>query len=177
MDKKNIVFIARSIDGYIAGKNGELDWLESVPGTNTVEMGWTPLMETIDALVMGRKTYEVVINFGGPWPYSKPVFVLSNTLAELPDELVNKVSVIQGNPKDILVDLHSRGYNKLYIDGGTTIQSFLKEDLIDEMIITTIPILLGGGFSLFGELDKPLAFDLVERKVFLNQIVQDKYRR
>ena len=73
--------------------------------------------------------------------------------------------------------IHQKGHHSLYIDGGQVIQSFLKEDLIDEMILTTIPILLGGGHSLFGDLDKAMAFDLVKSEVFLDAIVQSSYKR
>ena len=177
MQHKNIVFIAKSLDGYIAGKNGELDWLESIPNPDHVEMGFQRLMQEIDAIVMGRTTFEVVCGFGGEWPYHKPVFVLSHTLKTIPEGLVGKVALMQGNPRAILDDLHGRGHHTLYIDGGRTIQSFLQEDLIDELRITTIPILLGGGFPLFGELPQPLMFDHIESKVFLGQLVQDWYRR
>ena len=80
MEKKNIVFIGRSLDGFIAGKNGELDWLEMIPNPDNVEMGFASLMEEIDAVVMGRTTFEMVCSFGGDWPYNKHVFVLSNSM-------------------------------------------------------------------------------------------------
>jgi dihydrofolate reductase len=177
MEKKNIVFIAKSLDGYIAGKNGELDWLESIPNPDNVEMGFASLMQEIDAIVMGRTTFEVVCHFSGDWPYTKPVIVLSNSLKEAPEKLNQRVSIMKGKPQEIIIELHKRGFFKLYIDGGRTVQGFLKADLIDELRITTIPILLGGGFPLFGDLDVPLEFDHIESKVFLNQIVQNHYRR
>lgn len=175
--KKNIVFIAKSLDGYIAGKNGELDWLHAIPNPENNDMGYTALMEEIDAIVMGRTTFETVCGFGGDWPYSKQVFVLSNSLKEIPEELNKKVSLTNGTPQEILNKIYKKGYFKLYIDGGRTVQNFLKEDLIDELRITTIPILLGGGFALFGDLPKPMELEHIESKVFLNQIVQDCYQR
>ena len=177
MKKKNIVFIAKSIDGYIAGKNGELDWLELIPNPDGNDMGYTGLMNEIDAIVMGKTTYETVIGFGIDWPYQKPVFVLSNTLKIIPDNLSDKVFLLAGTPQEILAKIHQKGFYKLYIDGGRTIQNFLSEDLIDELRITTIPILLGGGFSLFGDLSKSLAFDHIDSKLYLNQLVQNHYRR
>lgn len=174
---KNIVFIAKSLDGYIAGKNGEIDWLHSIPNPENNDMGYNQLMDDIDAIVMGRTTYETVCGFGIEWPYSKHVFVLSNTLKEVPDKLKPKVSLLNGSPKEVLQKVNKEGYLKLYIDGGTTIQNFLKEDLIDELRITTIPILLGGGFPLFGDLTSPLEFEHIESKVYLDQIVQNCYRR
>lgn len=177
MDQKNIVFIAKSLDGYIAGKNGELDWLGAIPNPDNVEMGFASLMQEIDAIVMGKTTFEVVCNFSGDWPYTKPVIVLSNSLKEVPEKLHQSVSIMKGDPQEVISALHKKGYFKLYIDGGRTVQEFLKADLIDELRITTIPILLGGGFPLFGDLDRPLEFDHIESKVFLNQIVQNCYRR
>ena len=177
MEKKNIVYIARSLDGYIAGKNGELDWLDLIPIPEGTEMGYGPLMEEIDALVMGRTTFEVVLNFGVDWPYKKHVFVLSNSLKTVPKDLEGKVTLMKGTPKEILHQIYQLGYFKLYIDGGKTIQDFLKADLIDELRITTIPILLGSGFPLFGDLDTPLEFEHLKSEVFLNQLVQSHYRR
>ncbi len=177
MEKKNIVFIAKSLDGYIAGKNGELDWLTAIPNPDNVEMGFENLMQEIDAIVMGKNTFEVVCHFDGDLPYTKPIIVLSNSLKEIPAKLQQSVSIMKGKPQDIISELHKKGYFKLYIDGGKIVQAFLKADLIDELRITTIPILLGGGFPLFGELDRPLEFDHIESTVFLNQIVQNCYRR
>ncbi len=177
MNKKNIVFIAKSLDGFIAGKNGELDWLHAIPNPENNDMGFIQLMDEIDAIVMGRTTFETVCAFGGEWPYSKPVFVLSNSLKAVPEYLNKKVSLMNGSPHEILNSLHEKGYLKLYIDGGSTIQNFLQEDLIDELRITTIPILLGGGFPLFGDLAKPMQFEHIASKIYLNQIVQNHYRR
>ncbi len=177
MQKKNIVFIAKSLDGYIAGKNGELDWLHAIPNPDNIGMGYYKLMEEIDAIVMGRTTFETVLGFGGEWPYSKHIFVLSNSLKAIPEKLDQKATLIKGTPQEILNQVHERGYFNLYIDGGRTVQDFLAEDLIDELRITTIPILLGGGFPLFGELMEPLEFEHVASHLFLDQIVQNCYRR
>ena len=148
----NIVYIATSLDGYIADRNNKVDWLHSIPNPGNSDMGYGAHMDKIDALVMGRNTLELVLSLECDWPYSKPVFVLSNTMTETPKGYEDKVFLIKGDIKKVVTDLNNRGFNKLYIDGGITIQNFLKEDLIDEMVITTIPILLGGGIPLFGEL-------------------------
>ena len=173
----NSVYIGTSLDGYIADQKGGLDWLESVPNPDGSDMGYYAFLERMDALLMGRTTYETVLNFGIEWPYTKPVYVLSNTLEKVPEQLVGKVWLVKGELADVLRGIHDRGHTRLYIDGGRTIQSFLREDLIDELILTTIPVLLGGGFPLFGELARPLMWELVESKVYLNQIVQRHYRR
>ena len=177
MDGQNIVFIAASLDGYIADKHGGLDWLNTVPNPDNIEMGFESIIKRIDALLMGRGTFETVCSFDIDWPYTKPVFVLSNSLEKIPDEYSNFAELVQGSISDILKDLGSRGYSRFYVDGGKTIQSFLREDLIDELIITTIPILLGGGTSLFSEIPNQLDFDLKETKVLLGHIVQSHYIR
>jgi len=177
MRNKNIVFIATSIDGFIADKEGGLDWLHSIPNPDINDMGYGELIDRVDALIMGRVTFETVCGFDCDWPYTKPVFVLSNSLKNIDEKYKDKVQLVNGDIKDVVKELNHKGFKILYIDGGTTIQSFLKEDLIDEMIITTIPILLGGGFPLFNETPNKLSFELKESKVFLNQIVQNHFIR
>lgn len=173
----NIVFIATSIDGYIADKNGGLDWLHSVSNPDNVDMGFGPLMEQVDALVMGRNTLEMVLSFDVDWPYSKPVFVLSNTMTEVPEGYQDKVFLINGELTQVVADLNQQGYHDLYIDGGITIQNFLKQELIDQLTITTIPVLLGGGVKLFGDLESMQNYKLVESTVYLDTIVQSHYAR
>ena len=102
---------------------------------------------------------------------------MSRSLDTIAEEYRGKAELVKGSLTEILKQIHDKGYHKLYIDGGVTIQNFLKEDLIDEMTITTIPIVLGGGSALFSILPKELEFALVESKVFLNQLVRNRYRR
>ncbi len=173
----NIVFIATSLDGYIADKDGGVDWLHSIPNPEKLDMGYVELNDRIDALVMGRKTFEKVCSFDCDWPYSKPVFVLSNSMESIPDGYKGKVEPIKGSLSEVMESIHQKGYKHLYVDGGVTVQSFLNEDLIDEMIITVIPILLGGGIRLFGELPIQMEFEHVKTEVFLSAIVQNHYRR
>ena len=177
MNKKNSVFIATSLDGYIADKNGGIGWLNSIPNPSNDDMGYVEFTNSIDALVMGRKTFETVLGFDVDWPYKIPVFVLSNTLKEIPESHISKAFLVKGTLMEILDQIHEKGHKRLYIDGGTTIRNFLKADLIDEMTLTTIPILLGGGSSLFAELPKELNFDLIGTKTFLHQITQHHYKR
>lgn len=177
MKSKNIVFIAKSLDGYIAGKKGELDWLNLIPNPEQIDMGFNMLMYEIDAIVMGRTTFDTVCGFGGKWPYQKHVFVLSNSLKNIPEELDGKATILKGSPKIILENIHDKGFFTLYIDGGKTVQDFLKEDLIDELRITTIPIILGGGTPLFTMMSKYLTFRHIKTEVFLNEVVQSQYER
>lgn len=173
----NLVFIGASIDGYIADRNNKLDFLECIPNPESVDFGFQNFMQRIDCVVMGKKTFETILGFGGEWHYSKPVFVLSSSLTAVPDQLKDKVEVIQGEIKNIVATLNERGFNKLYIDGANVIQSFLEKDMIDEIIISTVPMLLGGGTNLFGMLPAHLSFNHIETQVFLNALVQTRYKR
>lgn len=177
MEKKNKVFIATSLDGYIADKNGGIDWLHSIPNPENIDMGYGLFISQIDALVMGRKTFETVCGFDMDWPYQMPVFVLSHSLTVIPETYRDKVFLVKGTLQEILGQLHEKGHYNLYIDGGRTIQSFLKEDLIDEMTITIIPYLLGGGIPLFTELPGKLEFECVDSKIYLEKIVQHHFVR
>jgi dihydrofolate reductase len=174
---QNKVFIARSLDGYIADKNGGLDWLNATPNPDHLDMGYENFIKGVDAIVMGRTTFEMVCSFDIKWPYKIPVFVLSNSMKSLPEGFEDRAEIVNGPLSEILEQIHKKGYNQLYIDGGVTVQNFLKEDLIDELIITTIPILLGGGFPLFGELPREMEFEHVESHQYLDALVQDSYRR
>ncbi len=168
---KNIVYIATSLDGYIADKNDGLDWL---PSPDSADFGFEAFIDSIDALVMGKNTFQTVLAYGGEWFYSKPVFVVSSSLKEIPKHLEEKVFLIQGTPTEITNLLRKEGFENLYIDGGLTVQNFLKEDVIDELIITTIPTLLGDGKPLFGKQEKQLQFKCIESKV-INKMVQNHF--
>jgi dihydrofolate reductase len=172
----NYVYIAASVDGYIASKNGGVDWLQELPNPDHDDYGYSAFMENIDALVMGRNTFEKVLTFGD-WSYKKKVFVLSSTLSEVPDELRGKVEMVSGSLVNVLQYIHSLGFESLYIDGGKVIQSFLAEDLIDELIITRIPIILGEGIPLFGRLIQPIRFVHMDTTVYDNALVKSHYAR
>jgi len=173
----NIVYIATSLDGYIADKNNEVGWLHSIPNSENSDMGFNIHMNRIDALVIGRNTLDLVLSMNCDWPYNKPVFVLSNSMTTPPHGYEGKVFLIKGDLKKIVKSLNQKGFNNLYIDGGITIQSFLKEDLIDEMVITTIPILLGDGIPLFGELKEPLNFTCCKSEQLINTVSQSHFIR
>ncbi|HUV15411.1 MAG TPA: dihydrofolate reductase family protein [Pelolinea sp.] len=172
---KSNVFIAVTVDGFIAREDGNIDWLSSFEGTSGQDYGYLEFFRTIDAIVMGRNTFEEVLSFG-VWPYKKtPVFVLSNQNIEIPKDLSDSVSLMRGSPQDIFRRLEEKGYKNLYIDGGKTIQGFLREGLIDQLIITRIPILIGKGISLFGLLERDIQLSHIGTIDFDNGIVQDKY--
>ena len=159
----NFVYIATSLDGFIAKKNGSIDWLNEIPNPDGSDYGFSDFMNNIDAIVMGRNTFELVLTFD-KWPYNKPVFVLSRTLQRVSDNLKDKVELINCNPDEVVNLLNSRNYKNIYIDGGITIQKFLRNELIDEIIITRIPILLGRGIPLFAELAKEQITSTLKQK-------------
>ncbi|GAM55067.1 dihydrofolate reductase homolog [Vibrio ishigakensis] len=173
----NIVYIATSLDGYIADKNNDLDWLHQVPNPDGSDFGFAEFMDSIDALVMGRNTMEKVLSFGIDWPYNKPVYVLSSKLTQAPEGLEDKIFPVKGTPEEITATLKEKGLNNLYIDGGKTVQSFLQEDLIDKLVITTIPILLGGGIPLFSDLEQPLQFKLEKSETLNDLLVKNTFTR
>ncbi|MFW9974662.1 MAG: dihydrofolate reductase family protein [Candidatus Thorarchaeota archaeon] len=169
----NYVYIATSLDGFIATSDGGLNWLEEIPNPEKTDFGYAEFMSGIDAIVMGRKTFEKILTFDD-WPYDKPVYVLSKNKVNIPKELDDRVETVTGNPKKVVNQLNKLGYQNLYIDGGITIQSFLEEDLIDKMIITRVPVLLGEGIPLFGKLTQRLYFKH-EKTEFLNETLSKSY--
>ena len=170
------VYIAQSLDGFIAGKDGDLDWLNEIPNPGNSDFGFSEFITNIDAIIMGRKTFQKVQSFG-MWPYTKPVYVVSSTLTELPQEYRNRAEILNLKPSGIIKDLHNNGLNNLYIDGGKLIQSFLSEDLIDELIITTVPVILGDGIPLFNKLEDALKFKHHQTEVLINHLVKSHYIR
>ncbi len=172
------VFIATSLDGYISRPDGGIDWLNEanslVPAGE--DCGFARFMSGIDALVMGRNTFEQVLTFG-EWPYGAiPVFVLSRSLASLPAHLPGTVSVSAEEPAQLVQRLSAAGLQNLYVDGGLTIQGFLAAGLIDEITITIIPVLLGQGKPLFGPLSGDIHLELVSSHAYDFGFVQNTYR-
>jgi dihydrofolate reductase len=166
------VFIGTSVDGFIARPNGELDFLP--PGGGEPH-GYAEFMESVDALVIGRKTYETVLAFE-TWPYDeKPVFVLSTrSLAPAPAGAV--VEHLSGEPAEIVSQLDARGIKHIYVDGRITIQRFLRAGLIQRLIITRVPVLIGDGVSLFGSLPHDVRLEHVATRHYPSGLVQTEYR-
>jgi dihydrofolate reductase len=171
-DMKASVFIATSLDGFIARDDGALDWL---PVGGGEPHGYDEFMATVDALVIGRKTFETVLTFD-EWPYGrKPVIVLSTRPSELvaPGDAV--CEFMAGTPHEIVSRLAERGMKHLYIDGGVTVQRFLEAGLIQRMIITRIPVLLGSGIPLFGSLSRDIRLEHVATRSYPSGLVQSEY--
>ncbi len=165
------VFIATSLDGFIARTNGDIDWL---PTEGVEEHGYEAFIASVDALVIGRNTYETVLAFDG-WPYGKkPVFVLS-TRALAPAPAGAMVEHMSGAPAEIVSQLAERGVRHVYVDGGITIQRFLQAGLIQRLIITRIPVLIGSGIPLFGPLSGDIALKHVATRQYASGLVQSEY--
>lgn len=173
---KTSVYIATSLDGFIARQDGSIDWLPSGEGAGDQDYGYQDFIRTVDALVMGRVTYETVLSFGA-WPYGKmPVVVLTHQQIEIPESIADTVFVMSAPPEEVVQRLAGQGYQHLYIDGGRTIQGFLREKLIDQLIITRVPVLIGGGIPLFGALPGDIHLEHLKTHQFDNGLVQSRYR-
>ena len=165
------VFVGASVDGFIARPNGGLDWL---PPGGGEEHGYEAFMASVDALVIGRNTYETVLGFDA-WPYGeKPVFVLSTRpLPPAPAGAV--VERMAGEPADIVSRLAARGFRHAYVDGGITIQRFLRAGLIQRLVVTRVPVLIGSGIPLFGELPRDVLLRHVATRQYASGLVQSEY--
>lgn len=167
------VFIAASVDGFIARPDGALDWL---PQGDVEEHGYTAFFASVDALVMGRGTYETVLGFGGAWPYKdKRVVVLSSRPLDLSPAGSAPVEQMSGAPAEIVARLAERGIGHIYVDGGVTIQRFLRAGLIQRLTITRIPVLIGQGIPLFGVLDADIRLSHVATRHYASGLVQSEY--
>ncbi len=172
----NHIFMGMSLDGYIADKNNSVSWLNEYPQDTSPEAPFTLFMESMDAIIMGRGTFEMVHSMG-LWPYTKPVIVMSTSLHALPSGYEGKATLSQDTIKDALLNALRKGYQELYIDGGKLVQSFLKKDFIDSMTITLLPIILGGGIPLFGPLVEPLKFTHIHSQTLPGGLVMSGYMR
>ncbi|MFU9001010.1 dihydrofolate reductase family protein [Proteus sp. TSJ240517] len=172
-----VVYIATSLDGYIADKQGNIDWLTSIENPKNLDFGFSDFLSEIDVIIMGRTTFETIMGFDIEWPYVQPVFVLSNTIKELPSSLPSNVNILSGNVNEIIKRLKDDGYNRVYVDGGKTVQGFINEGFVDELIITRIPILLGEGIPLFIPNDKKIEFTHHKTEVYLDSFVKSHYKK
>ena len=177
MKLKASVFIATSLDGMIARTDGNLDWLDAASATVPPgeDCGYRAFMETVDVLVMGRKTFDKVLSFG-EWPYGEmPVVVLSSHPIKFSDRLPSTVTHSSEEPAKLCGRLEEEGVRHIYVDGGLTVQRFLVAGLIDEVIITLIPVLLGEGTPLFGSLTEDIPLRCLGSKAFDFGFVQVHY--
>lgn len=177
------VYIATSVDGFIAKPDGNVDWLHTAGNLEAdmgnEDMGFKSFMDSVDCMIMGRKCMEMISHMNltpEQWFYGDMrIVVLSNTIKEAPDNLKGKVEMYSGDLNNLITSLDKEGYKHAYIDGGTTIQSFINLQLINEITITRIPVLLGEGIPLFGKTFKDIQLEKAEATAFANDFVQVKY--
>ncbi|HEV8454495.1 MAG TPA: dihydrofolate reductase family protein [Gemmatimonadales bacterium] len=166
------VFVGTSLDGFIARPNGDLDWL---PAGGGEPHGYDEFIAGVDALVIGRKTFEKVLTFEA-WPYGdKRVVVLSSRPVDLSAAHGGIVEHMAGPPAEIVSRLAARGVHHLYVDGGITIQRFLQAGLIQRLIITRVPVLIGDGIPLFGRLHRDVRLRHVATQQYPSGLVKSEY--
>jgi dihydrofolate reductase len=167
------VFIGASVDGFIARPNGDLDWL---PAGDGEPHGYDEFIASVDALVIGRKTFETVLAFP-EWPYGdKRVVVLSSRPIDLSAAAGGVVEQMAGSPAEIVAKLDASGAHHIYVDGGITIQGFLRAGLIQRLIITRVPVLIGEGVPLFGALPRDVRLRHVATRHYPSGLVQSEYQ-
>lgn len=163
------VYIALSIDGYIARKDDSLDWLDRVGGFDE-DYGFQQMLDGIDALIIGRKTYEIASTVPDPYP-GKRVVVLSNTLGSVKAGM----ELYKGNLSDLAEKLYKEGVKHIWVDGGSTISQFLDLELVDQMTLSVIPIVLGSGLPLFHAIGKEIPCRLISSQAYQSGLVQQHY--
>jgi dihydrofolate reductase len=168
---KASVFVGTSLDGFIARTDGGLDWL---PAGGDEEHGYEAFIATVDALVIGRNTFDTVLAFDA-WPYgTKPVVVLS-TRPLPPTPPGSVVERMEGPPAAVAARLKARGLKHIYVDGGITIQQFLQEGLIHHLTITRVPVLIGTGIPLFGPTPHDIRLTHVATRSYPSGLVTREY--
>lgn len=170
------VFIATSLDGFIARSDGDIGWLLQRDDP-TEDHGYADFIADKDMIVMGRGCYEKILTFG-EWAYDLPVVVLSQRLADspVPEALKDKLRFSNRSPNQIMQELAAQGIRRVYVDGGQLVQSFLRDGLITDMVISTVPVLIGAGRPLFGPLLQDIDLKLVSSRSFPSGLVQSSYR-
>ncbi|WP_264213269.1 dihydrofolate reductase family protein [Leisingera thetidis] len=171
------VFIATSVDGFVARKDHTLDWLAKKPGVEGEDGGFANFMDSVDGLIMGSGSFRTLLGFE-QWVYTKPVIVLSSSLtgADIPKHLQTKVRLSRSSPKALMQELDQEGWKRAYVDGGKIVQSFLREGLISDLTITSVPILIGEGIPLFGTVEADIDLELMHSRQLATSMIQTTYR-
>lgn len=172
------VFVGVSLDGFIARPNGGLDWLMGEGEGDPENHGYNEFIADIDAIVMGRRTFEKVLGFD-TWYYGKKrVVVLSKRFLDLSvaQDRGGVVELMAGAPAEIVSKLAASGARRLYVDGGITIQEFLRAGLIQRLIISRLPVLIGEGIALFGALPHDIRLSHIATRTYPGGMVQSEYR-
>jgi dihydrofolate reductase len=166
------IFIGTSLDGFIARPNGALDFL---PVDGGEPHGYNEFIASVDALVIGRNTFETVLAFP-EWPYGKKrVVVLSSRPIDFSAVRGGVVEQMSGAPAEIVAKLATTGAHHLYVDGGLTIQRFLRAGLVQRLIITRVPVLIGEGIPLFGTVPHDIRLRHVSTQNYSGGLVKSEY--
>jgi dihydrofolate reductase len=167
------VFCGVSVDGFLARPSHALDFLDT---PDQGPHGFSEFFSSVDAVLIGRRTFDVVLSFAGPWGYGqKPVFVLTHRPPDFSPLQGAIVEAISGEPAAVAAQLQARGFHNVYVDGGLTIQQFLAAGLIDRLTVTSVPVLIGQGIPLFGPLAKDIPLRHVTTQTFQGGLVQTEY--
>lgn len=169
------IFVATSLDGFIAREDGSIDWLPEINLSGGEDYGFNAFLSAVDVVVMGRRSYEKLLELG-EWPYGeKPVVVLTSRPWERASHLPASVTSMSGSPVEVLTNLARHGWERVYLDGGRTIQTFLRAGLVQRLIVTRVPILIGSGLPLFGPLERDVKLRHVSTRTFPPGLVQHEY--
>lgn len=166
-----VVFLGLSVDGRVARPDGDLEWLTS-RGEAAGDAGFTPFVESVDAVMMGRRTYEAIASIQ-EWPYlGRPIHVISTTLDADADPRI----IVHRSPEAAIDAAERSGCKCVYVDGGATVRWFLAAKLVDELTLSQVPVLIGDGPSLFGSLGGDVDLEHVRTTVLDGGMVQTTYR-
>ncbi len=168
------VFVGTSLDGFIARRDGSIDFLDVASGGGD-DGGFTAFLQGVDALVMGRATYDQVLTFD-QWAYGdKPIVVLTHRPLPPPRWPQARVEAMAGEPADVLAKLAQRGWTRLYVDGGQVVHQFLRAGLVDRLVVTRLPVLIGEGINLFCPLPSDIRLRHVTTRTYGEGLVQSEY--
>ena len=171
---KIVLYVAASVDGFIARSDGDVSWLDKYQSAEE-DYGYHDFHESIGACIMGANTYEKALTLTGGIDKKLPTYVV--TQRKLPAQADAEVILHSGSLSDLLRKIRKRTKKDIWlVGGGRLTQSFLKEKLLDEIVLSTIPMVLGEGISLFGNTRKEVDLRLVETRVYEIGIVQTHYR-
>jgi dihydrofolate reductase len=166
------VFVGTSLDGFMARSNGDTDFLPEGGGE---PHGYDEFIASVDALVIGRKTFETVLAYP-VWPYGKKrVVVLSSQPIDFSAVRGGVVEQMGGHPAEIVAKLAASGVRHIYVDGGITIQRFLSAGLVQRLTITRVPVLIGEGIPLFGTLPHDLRLKHIRTQQYPSGLVKSEY--
>ena len=170
------IMMAMSLDGFVARPDHTLDWLDKQPSEGE-DHGFDAFQNSVDVIVMGSGSFRTVLGFG-EWPYAKPVVVLSRSMTQndVPESIRGKVEIMAHEPAELMATFAERGFERVYVDGGAVIKSFMKAKLIADMKITIVPILIGEGIRIFDDAEGDTDLEMVSSEQFPSGLVDLVYK-